>query len=111
MTMLAGGAAVVAVGALLPRAVRIGDSGMADGVVRAVAVGVEQLSDGPVVLERHERCFGDLVVTGGEELAQADVLPAAAPALAGRDEARLLVVWHEAKVSILGLKSRYQSKH
>ena len=104
------GTAVVAVGALLPRAVRIGDGGVADGMVRAEAVGVEQLSDGPVVLEGHERCFGDLVVAGGEELAQADVLPAAAPALAGRDKARLLTAWHEPKVAILGLKSRHRYK-
>ncbi|MCZ9340743.1 hypothetical protein NGM37_23570, partial [Streptomyces sp. TRM76130] len=48
-------------------------------------------------LEGHECCFGDVVVAGGEELAQTDILPAAAPAFAGRDEARLLVAWHNPK--------------
>jgi hypothetical protein len=49
-------------------------------------------------------------VAGGEELAEADVLPATAPALAGWDEARFLIAWHASKVFILGLKSRYKSK-
>ncbi|MEU9059685.1 hypothetical protein AB0D13_12655 [Streptomyces sp. NPDC048430] len=56
-----------------------------------------------------ESGFGDLVVPGGEELAEADFLLATAPARAGGDEAGLLFC-HEPSRRTLALITRVQLK-
>ncbi|WP_424921058.1 MULTISPECIES: hypothetical protein [unclassified Streptomyces] len=65
-----GCALVFAVLALVPGAGL--DGGVSDGVVRTVALGLEEFGDGAVVVGGEEGGFGDLVVAGCEGSAVAD---------------------------------------